>query len=129
MSKWYGLVWIAALGIACENSNGSVLPGHDGAALRIENGSAFAISSLEVNTGGGRQIYEDIAPGDVTAYRPFDFIYSYAYLQAVVEGDTLTLQPIDYVGAQAYDSGAYTYLIQISGTTVPSSISIEFRED
>lgn len=130
MNRWFWLIAASIAMAACEQAGEEVLPGHDGAALRIENLSTYTISSLEVRPGAGEvQTFEDIAPGATTAYRPFEFIYSYAYLRAVVEGDTLTLQPIDYVGAQAYDSGAYTYLIQIGGTTGPASLSIEFRED
>jgi len=115
---------------ACDNAEDSVLPGHDGAALRITNTSDFAITALKVIPGGGgTQVYEDIAPGGTTAYLPFDYIYSYAYLEAIMEEDTLVLQPIDYVGATAYDSGAYTYRVQISGDSAPESLSIEFQED
>ncbi|MCI4648646.1 hypothetical protein [Phaeodactylibacter sp.] len=129
MERLLVLALLAAI-FACDNSEDSVLPGHDGAALRITNNSDFVIAALEVTPGGGgTQIYEDIAPGATTAYLPFDFIYSYAYLEAIVEGDTLVLQPFDYVGATAYDSGAYTYLVQISGDTAPESLSIEFQED
>lgn len=121
---------LLAASTACDNSEDSVLPGHDGVALRISNTSDFAITALEVTPGdGGTRVYENIAPGATTAYLPFDFIYSYAYLEAIVEGDTLILQPIDYVGATAYDSGAYTYRVQISGDTAPESLSIEFQED
>lgn len=129
MKRLLILALLAAV-FACDHSEDSVLPGHDGAALRITNNSGFAISALEVTPGGGgTQVYEDIAPGATTAYLPFDFIYSYAYLEAIVEGDTLVLQPIDYVGATVYDSGAYTYLVHISGDTEPESLSIEFQED
>lgn len=115
---------------ACEKSESSVLPGHDGAALRIENSSTFTITALEVTPGaGGSQVYSDIAPGATTAYLPFDFIYRYAYLKAIVESDTLVLQPFDYIGATAYDSGAYTYVVQITGNLNPESISIAFQED
>lgn len=129
MKKVLAFVLLATI-TACDTSEDSVLPGHDGAALRITNISDFVIAALKVIPGGGgSQVFENIAPGATTAYLPFDFIYSYAYLEAIVEGDTLVLQPIDYVGATAYDSGAYTYLVQISGDTVPESISIEFKED
>ena len=129
MKRLLILGFVAAF-FACDNSDDSVLPGHEGAALRITNISDFAITALQVTPGGGgTQMYEDIAPGATTAYLPFDFIYSYAYLEAIVEEDTLVLQPIDYVGATAYDSGAYTYLIQISGDPAPESLSIQFQED
>jgi hypothetical protein len=115
---------------ACGQEDDQVLPGHDGVALRVQNQSNFTIESLEVEPGaGGYQVYENIAPGATSAYQPFDFIYSYAYLRAVIAGDTLTLQPIDYVGAEPYNSGAYTYLLQVNGESEPTSLSIEFRED
>lgn len=129
MKRLLTLVLLTAIA-ACDNSGDSILPGHEGAALRITNTSDFAITALEVTPGGGgTQVYENIASGTTTAYLPFDYIYSYAYLKAIVEGDTLILQPIDYVGATAYDSGAYTYLIRITGDAAPESLSIEFRED
>jgi len=129
MKRLLILAFVAGF-FACDNSEDSVLPGHDGAALRITNSSGFTITALQVTPGGGgSQVYEDIAPGATTEYLPFDYIYSYAYLEAIVEGDTLVLQPIDYVGATAFDSGAYTYLVQISGDSVPESLSIQFQED
>ena len=129
MKRLLILVFLAAM-VACDNSEDNVLPGHNGAALRITNTSSFVITALEVTPGGGgTQVYEDIAPGGTTDYLPFDYIFSYAYLEAIVEGDTLVLQPIDYVGETAYDSGAYTYLIQISGDPAPESLSIQFQED
>lgn len=127
------ILWLLILPLmvaACGQEDDQVLPGHDGAALRVQNQSNFTIESLEVEPGaGGYQVYEDIAPGATSAYQPFDFIYSYAYLRAVIAGDTLTLQPIDYVGAEPYNSGAYTYLLQVNGESEPTSLSIEFRED
>lgn len=126
------LLWLSLIIVvfACEPGDSDVLPGHDGPALRIFNESNFVIESLEVQPGGGGlQVYSVIEPGSTSDYKPFDFLYSYAYLKAVIGEDTLILQPIDYVGAQTYDNGAFTYVIGVTGDMAPETLTIAFRED
>lgn len=128
--KIVGCTVLLGLLLACNTEEEGVIPGHNGAALRIENVSALTISEISVSPGGGgTQLYENLEPGAVSGYKAFDFVYRYAYLRAVVEGDTLTLQPFDYVGEQQFDSGAYTYLIDFEGEPGSRYVSIAFRED
>ncbi len=129
-AKIVGCLLLTWLLLACTAQEDGVIPGHDGAALRLENVSSLAISEITVSPGGGgTQVYSNLEPGAVSAYKPFDFVYRYAYLQAVVEGDTLTLQPIDYIGEQQFGAGAYTYLINFEGEPGGRYISIAFQED
>lgn len=58
-------------------------------------------------------VYGDVPPGAATAYREVERAYRYAYVRTVVDGDTLGLVPIDYVGETLLESGLYTYRLDL----------------
>lgn len=76
--------------IVCDILEDSVLLGYDGVVLCIINISDFVIIVLKVIFGGGgSQVFENIVLGVIIVYFFFDFIYSYVYLEVIVEGDIL----------------------------------------
>jgi hypothetical protein len=103
----------------------------DTAQLRIENLSPFVINQLLVEAGGGgEQAYNNLQPGQLSEYKAFEYIYRYGFIQAVINNDTLTLQPTDYVGEQRYTNGFYSYLIDITvDNNQPAYMTLDFRED
>jgi hypothetical protein len=53
--------------------------------------------------------YGTVAPGGVTAYRSIERTYSYAKIEATINGQPAVLQPIDFVGETLLGPGRYTY--------------------
>lgn len=110
-----------------KDAGGEPLAGNVG--IRIENLSDFTFDEVLVETGGGgEREYFNIPPGGITDYKPFDYTYRYAYIRVVLQGDTLTLQPIDFFGEQKYTDGKYTFLLDIVGEA-PLYLVSDFRED
>lgn len=102
----------------------------EGVGIRIENLSAYTFNEVLVETGGGgEQQYLSIPPGGVTDYKNFGYTYRYAFIRTVIGQDTLTLQPVDYVGEQQITDGRFTFRIDIVGETSPLYMVFEFRED
>ena len=64
-----------------------------------------------VNPYSQEKEFEDLDPGEQSGYKIFDLAYRYAFVELVIEGDTFTLQPIDYVGESPLPHGNYTYAI------------------
>lgn len=103
--------------------------GAPGVQLRIENLSSFTLSEVRIETGGGGAgLYTGIGPGQQSEYQDFDYTYRYAFVEVIVGGDTLRLQPIDYVGEQKFTSGKFTFQIELIGNP-PLYMALRFRED
>ncbi|MCB0614191.1 MAG: hypothetical protein KDC75_12810 [Phaeodactylibacter sp.] len=117
-----------ALLLSCNKEDEA--PFGNGTGIRIENLSTYTFDEVLVETGGGgEQEYLDIPVGGITDYKPFEYTYRYAYIRTIIGGDTLTLQPIDFVGEQQFTKGAFTFRIDIVGETTPLYMVFEFKED
>jgi len=79
--------------------------------IRIQNVSEFDFTSVSVNTGGGENNYGDLDAHRFSVYKAFESAYRYAYVQVKIDGETFTIQPIDYVGETLLDPGYYTYKV------------------
>ena len=103
----------------------------DTAKLRIENLSPFLISEILIEAGGGGEhTYTNLQAGKLSEYKEFEYVYRYGFIQAIVNNDTLTLQPIDYFGEQQFTNGYYSYLIDITvENNKPAYMTLDFRED
>lgn len=103
----YGLLVLLALtlALACETIAVSTAP----VEFRVENASVEVMEGVRVGFPAMDVSYGDVGPAEVTEYRTVDRAYRYAWVQTVVDGDTLTIQPIDYVGETLLDGGRYTY--------------------
>lgn len=126
-----GLLLISGLLLFSCSKDTEQKPAEENAAvqIRIENRSKFTLSQVLLETGGGgTRTYTDIGPGQLSDYHGFDFTYRYAFIQAIIQGDTLTLQPIDYVGERRYTNGKFSFLIDIVGDP-PQYMVFDFRED
>lgn len=85
----------------------------------MKNSSDFVYKDLIINSAGEeKKTIEKITPHQSTDYLNFENAYRYAFVELKINGDTFTIQPIDYLGEEKLDPGRYTYEIKAkdSGT-------------
>ena len=81
--------------------------------LRLSNVTTSDFENIIVDTGTGRVRFENLNSGEISEYQNFTQAYRYAYIELDVDGETYTLQPIDYVGETLLDDGNYTYELDL----------------
>lgn len=83
----------------------------DGALrVRVRNVGPVSMSALAVVFPRGERLESAaLAPGATTPYTAVALAYRYAYVEAVVDGRRIVLQPIDYVGEQPMAGPCVTY--------------------
>lgn len=115
---------LVALALACETliSTGPAGP----VEIRVENASTQTMEGVRVAFPTLEVQYGDVEPGTATGYRVVDRAYRYAWVRTVVAGDTLVLQPIDYVGESLLAEGRYTYRL---GLFEGRSLTLELVRD
>ena len=115
-----------ALGLLLGGCESSSEP--DGALrVRVRNVGTVPLTALAVVFPEGERLEAAaLAPGASTAYTAVQLAYRYAYVEAVVDGRRVVLQPIDYVGEQpmagpcvAYDLRGTAQTIEIAARTEP----------
>ena len=79
--------------------------------IRLSNVSQFEFQNIVVNTSTGNTNFENIGSQQKTSYKTFQTAYRYAFVELQIDGETYTLQPIDYVGETPLENGNYTYQI------------------
>ena len=99
------LILIVTL-FSCSNDDDS-----SGVKIKLSNASKFNFKNITVNTSTGNVNFEDLNSGQKTSYKVFEYAYSYAFVELQIDGQTYTLQPIDYVGETTLEKGNYTYEI------------------
>jgi hypothetical protein len=107
---------VAVLGILVGALNGcgdAFGPGR--VEVRVENASAVRYDEATLYTLDGPRTYSDLAPGARSPYVSVSSAYRSATTQVVLDGDTLRLQVIDYVGEEPLDAGRYTYVLSVFG--------------
>ncbi|MCB0635762.1 MAG: hypothetical protein KDC54_04060 [Lewinella sp.] len=88
---------------------------NDRVEIRLENQTGKDFVSVYVNSNGAENNYPSLANGDRSAYKAYERAYGYGYVEAITTvGDTLFVQPIDYVGETGLDNGQYTYVLTLS---------------
>lgn len=80
-----------------------------GVSIRISNISEYDFKNIVVDTSTGIRAFEDIDSGEATNYQVFELAYRYAYIELEIDGETFTIQPIDYVGEAPLANRLYTY--------------------
>jgi hypothetical protein len=100
----------------------------DATNIRIENATGFTFENVEVNTSGGKNTYGTIDAKQKSAYKAFDFAYSYAYIKLFIDGKEFVLQPIDYVGAVPIGKGRFTYVLKVTDFE-KRILNIELKKD
>jgi len=79
--------------------------------IRLSNVSQYDFQNIIVNTSTGNTNFENISSQGMTNYRTFELAYRYAFVELEIDGETYTLQPIDYFGETPLEDGNYTYEI------------------
>ena len=98
--------------IGCSKEN---MSGQSGPEIRLSNSSKQNFKNVIVDTGTGKVSFGDLDAGKNTAYKKFSEAYRYAFVQLEIDGQTYTIQPIDYVGEVPLKDGRYTYQISVNG--------------
>jgi hypothetical protein len=73
--------------------------------IRLANISQFNFQNIVVNTSTKDVNFENINAGQKTEYKVFQKAYRYAFVKLEIDGETYTLQPIDYVGETPLENG------------------------
>ena len=79
--------------------------------IRLSNISQYDFQNIVVNTSTGNSNFENISSEQMTNYKTFQTAYRYAFVELEIDGETYTLQPIDYLGETTLENGNYTYEI------------------
>ncbi|MGJ8658926.1 hypothetical protein [Cellulophaga fucicola] len=79
--------------------------------IRIKNTSSVTYTTVQV--GDAETVHTNIAPDAFSEYLEYETAYGYAYISIEADGQTYTLQPIDYVGETPLPLGFYTYELNI----------------
>ena len=97
--------------------------------IRLSNISEYDFENIRVNTSTGDVSYGFLESGESSAYKSFELAYRYAFIELSADGNTYTLQPIDYVGETPLDKGAYTYQLDLEPEGQYSSLIMVLIED
>lgn len=108
MRTGFLVLLLLALALACETIV-STVP----VEVRVENASGQLMEDVLVGFPDEEVDYGDVGPGEATGYRTVGRAYRYAYVRTEVSGDTMALQPIDYVGESLLSGGRYTYRLDL----------------
>lgn len=124
MKKIIPILLIALLFINCnENEDTTEV------RIRVSNISQFDFSNIIVNTYNENVSFNNLNSGEVSDYKTFELAYSYAFIQLESDGNTYTLQPIDFVGETPLTNGNYTYQLDINPSSQFQEIILSLVED
>jgi len=124
MKKIIPILLIALLFINCnENEDTTEV------RIRVSNISQFDFSNIIVNTYNENVSFNNLNSGEVSEYKTFELAYSYAFIQLESDGNTYTLQPIDFVGETPLTNGNYTYQLDINPSSQFQEIILSLVED
>jgi hypothetical protein len=112
--------------VLATSSCGSVL-GFGSVEIRVRNASSLDFSSVVVTFPDHTESYGALAAGQSTEYRAIGKAYRYAGIVVTVEGTSLALVPIDYVGEETLGNGEYTYELDV--TAGAQSLTLRFLVD
>ena len=79
--------------------------------IRLSNVSPYNFENIVVNTTTVDVSFENINSGETSDYKTFERAYRYGFVELQINGETYTIQPIDYVGESLLKTGKYTYEI------------------
>ncbi len=93
--------------------------------VRIVNQTGRDIDTLTVN-----QIPFGSIPAKATSeYRLMPVAYRYAAVQAVIAGQSFTMQPEDYVGETPLGDGWFTYTLALEPANNPAPLELSSARD
>lgn len=95
--------------------------------IRVANDSDTAMADVVVRFPSQSERYGTIPAHGTTEYREVERAYSYAYIEATVNGERAVLQPIDFVGEKLLDGGKYTYGLDVNEKAASRHELLRFR--
>ncbi len=84
--------------------------------IRVANVSDFDYKNIMINVGSGNNFFEDLDAGQTSNYQVFDYAYWYGNVGLNIDGDTFSIQIIDYVGETPLSNGKYTFEINANNS-------------
>ncbi len=114
------LTIIILFGCSKDNENNEV-------KIRLSNISQYDFQNIVVNTTTGNVNFGNLSSGQKSEYKEFDKAYRYAFVELEIDGETYTLQPIDYVGETLLKNGIYTYQLDVND--IDTILSLTLVED
>lgn len=92
----------------------SVVGTDDRVEVRVRNASTADFSSVVIGFPDQTEAYGAVAAQSATEYREVGRAYRYAAVQVALNGTSLVLIPVDYVGEEELDGGSYTYELNLT---------------
>jgi hypothetical protein len=108
----------------CSSALSPVGPVH----IRVSNESAFHFDQVTVGFPHDEVSYGPVPAQSRSHYQRVEQAYRYAFVEVHTGGDTLVLQPIDYVGERLLTRGHYTYVLELDATGRGLSLSLRSDE-
>jgi len=97
--------------------------------IRISNVSEFNYENINVNASGEMVEFGNLNSNSNSEYKTFDLAYRYAFVEFEIDGETFTLQPIDYVGETPLENGKYSYKINVNLNSQSERVTLELATD
>jgi hypothetical protein len=97
--------------------------------IRISNVSEFNFENIIVNASGEKVNFGNLNSNANSEFKSFDLAYRYAFVEFQIDGETFTLQPIDYVGETPLDSGKYSYEINVNPDNEFHKVTLELKNE
>ncbi len=111
MNKIFYLIIIGLTLFGCSSSK---TENSNDLQIRISNVSKFNYDNIKVSTTGEMVNFGNLNSNSKSEYKVFDSAYRYAFIEFQINGETFTLQPIDYVGETLLKNGKYAYEINVN---------------
>ena len=97
--------------------------------IRISNVSEFNYENINVNASGEIVNFGNLDSNSKSEFRTFDLAYRYAFVEFQINGETFTLQPIDYVGETPWENGKYSYEINVNPSSQFQKVTLELKNE
>ncbi len=97
--------------------------------IRISNVSEFNYENINVNASGEMVEFGNLNSNSNSEYKTFDLAYRYAFVEFKIDGETFTLQPIDYVGETPLENGKYSYKINVNPNSQFERVTLELATE
>lgn len=81
--------------------------------VRVRNASEVEFGSVVMGFPHETLTYGPMPAGGASAWSAVEEAYRYAAFAVTVDGETLRLQPIDWVGEEPLDGGRYTFELDV----------------
>lgn len=98
--------------------------------VRLLNDTGRVLTEIELGPGSEAFTFDRLEPGEATSFVEVEKAFPNPFIEAVVDGETQRLQPIDHLPEEQLDPGArYTYVVgfhEPSGTLTLAEVR---RED